>query len=177
MTKEQAIKWLNSKEWANGLSLKVYDSVNVQEFAKQYNTNKSYWDKAFAYLKNTNLDTVSIGKYFLDGDNVIATVSENKPKDFADTKWEAHKKYIDIQYIIRGKEKMGVAQVSKGTVVDQYNETKDVGFYSVADADSKFYLAEPGVFLIFFTSEAHRPNIKVDGCDSDKKIVIKVKAN
>ncbi len=176
-TNLNSAQWLKAKEWANGLSLKVYDSVNAPEFEKQYNKNKVYWDKAFAYLKNTNLDTISPGKYFLDGDNVIATVSENKPKEFEATKWEAHRKYIDIQYIINGKERMGVAPLSKATVVEPYNETKDVGFYSIADADSKFYLAEPGVFLIFFPCETHRPNIKTDGCDKDKKIVIKVKAD
>jgi YhcH/YjgK/YiaL family protein len=176
-TPEKATKWFEAKEWANGMTLKVYDAVNKQEFAKQYNKNKAYWDKAFAYLKNTNLDTVTPGKYFLDGTNVFISVTESKSKAFEATKWEAHRKYIDIQYIIKGKEKMGVAPFAKAKEVEPYNETKDIGFYSVAEADSKFYIAEPGTFLIFFPQEAHRPSIKVDGFDTTKKIVIKVKAD
>ncbi len=176
-TKEKAVKWLHESKWGNGLKLHVYDSVNALEFAKQYHANKSYWDKALAYLKNNNLDTLSPGKYPIDGDNVFASVTINKPKVFEATKWEAHRKYIDIQYVIRGKEKMGVAPLSKTSVVEPYNETKDVGFYNVTDADSRFYIAVPGTYLIFFPQETHRPNIKIEGCDEDKKIVIKVRAD
>ena len=138
-TMEKATKWFEAKEWTNGLSLKVYDSVNKLEFAKQYNKNKAYWDKAFTYLKNTNLDTVSPGKYYLDGNNVFVSVTMNKLKPFENTKWEAHRKYVDIQYVIKGKEKMGVAPFSKAKEVEVYDETKDVGFYAVADVEGKFY--------------------------------------
>ena len=176
-TAEKARQWFETKEWANGLTLKAYESLDVQEFAKQYHKNKVYWDKAFLYLKNTNLDTVTPGKYYLDGQNVYISVTEGKTKDFVASKWEAHRKYIDIQYVIRGKEKMGVAPFAKAKELETYDSAKDVGFYAIAETDAKFYTAEPGVFLIFFPKEAHRPGIKIDGCDSDKKIVIKVKAD
>jgi len=176
-TPEKARQWFETKEWTNGLTLKAYESLNIQEFAKQYHKNKAYWDKAFLYLKNTKLDTITPGKYYLDGQNVYISVTDGYTKDFEATKWEAHQKYIDIQYVIKGKEKMGMAPLSKATESVAFDNNKDVGFYTVADADAKFYLAEPGIFLIFFPKEAHRPSIKTDGCDSDKKIVIKIKAD
>ncbi len=37
-------------------------------------------------------------------------------------------------------------------------------------------LAEPGTFFIFTPEDAHRPGIKVDGFDTLKKVVIKVRA-
>lgn len=176
-TKEAATQWLNSKTWKGDMTLSVYKAVDAVEFAKQYHKNKIRWDKAFSYLKNQKLDTVSTGKYYLMGDTVYISVTYNKPKAFEATKWEAHKQYIDIQYVAKGMEKIGVAPVSKGSVAEPYNETKDVGFYSLPDADSKYYLAQPDTFLIFFTTEAHEPNIKIYGCDIDKKIVIKVLAD
>lgn len=176
-TPEKARQWFETKEWTNGLTLKVYDGLNVQEFAKQYHMNKAYWDLAFRYLKNTNLDTVTPGKYYLDGQNVYISVTEGNTKDFEATRWEAHRKYIDIQYVIKGKEKMGMAPFAKATENVAYDPTKDNGFYAVAESDARYYLADPSVFLIFFPQEAHRPNIKTDGCDADKKIVIKIKAN
>jgi YhcH/YjgK/YiaL family protein len=178
-TKEKAAKWFEGREWANGLQLKAHESVNQQEFAKQYTKNKAYWDKAFAWLKNTKLETVAPGKYYIDTTNVFVTVTDGATtKAFQDTKWEAHRKYADIQYIVRGKEKMGIAPVAKATSVDQpYNETKDAGNYSFSDSDSKYYIDEPGTFLIFFPSDSHRPNIKVDGFDTVRKVVVKVKVD
>ena len=176
-TEKEALAWLNARDWANGLNQKVFAGVNTIEFAKQYNRNKAIWDKAFAFLKETDLDSIAPGKYPIDGDNVYAIVSDGKPKLFEETKWEAHRKYIDIQYIILGKEKMGVASISKASVIDEFSEPKDVGFYDIPDTDSKYYTAEPGTFLLFFPQDAHRPGIRTEGCDWDKKIVIKVKAD
>jgi biofilm protein TabA len=86
-----------------------------------------------------------------------------------DVKWESHKKYIDLQYIIKGKEIIGVADASKATITKPY--TVDVINY---DADGKYYTTEPGKFFLFFPNDAHRPTIKVDGYDVVKKIVIKI---
>lgn len=174
-SKEDAGKWFKGGEWLNGLKLNAHESTDQIEFANQYHKNKALWDKAFAFLKNTNLDTIRAGKYPIDGDNLYASVTENPTKDFDKTKWEAHKKYIDVQYVIKGKEKIGVAPFSTATVVTPYDETKDVGFYS--SNDGKFYEAQPGTFFIFFPQDAHRPNIKIEGCDVDKKIVLKVRVN
>jgi YhcH/YjgK/YiaL family protein len=174
-TKEKAAKWFNGNEWLNGLKLKAHQSTDQLEFARQYHKNKALWDKAFAFLKNTNLDTISVGKHVIDGDNLYASVTEAPTKDFDKTKWESHKKYADIQYIIKGKEKMGVAPLSATSVVTPYDETKDVAFYN--SNDGKFYEAQPGTFFIFFPQDAHRPSTKIEGCESDKKIVLKVKLN
>jgi biofilm protein TabA len=176
-TGKEALEWLNARDWANGLNQKVFAGVNTIEFAKQYNKNKVIWDKAFAYLRDTNLDTIAPGKYAIDGDNVYAIVSAGKPKLFEETKWEAHRRYIDIQYIILGKEKMGLASISKATAIDEFSEPKDVGFYTIPDLESKYYTAEPGTLFLFFPQDAHRPGIGTEGCDRDKKIVIKVKAD
>ena len=172
-TKENATKWFNSGKWLNGLKLKASESTDKLEFAKLYHKNKALWDKAFAYLKETNLETIAVGKYPIVGDSLFATVSEGPTKKFEDTKWESHRKYVDIQYIIKGKEKMGVAPVSTATVVVPYDEKKDAANYTTDKG--KFFVAEPGTFFIFFPQDAHRPGTKIEGCDSDKKIVLKLR--
>jgi biofilm protein TabA len=175
-TAEKATTWFNAREWAGGLKLNAHESVNKQEFARQYTVNKAYWDEAFAWLKATNLDTIKTGKYVVDGDNVTVSVTEGPDKEFVDTKWESHKLKVDLQYIVKGKEKMGIAPLTKATVVVAFDDKKDVGFYSVPETDSKFYVAEPGTFFLFFPSDAHRPNTKVEGFDKVKKVVVKIKA-
>ncbi len=171
-TKPKAEKWFNKKEWLGGLKLKPHKSVDVLEFAKQYHINQIYWDKAFAFLKNNDLSKMAKGKYPIDGDNVFATITEDPTKDFDKTTWESHRKYIDLQYVIEGKELIGVFPVSKAVVTKEYDEKKDAANYS---AEGKQYPATPGTFFLFFPGDAHRPNITPGGNKADKKIVIKVR--
>ena len=176
-TKQSAAKWVKAGTWANGCKLKPHKSVNAEEFAGQYSKNKGYWDKAFDFLKNTDLDTLKPGKYVLDGENVFVSVTEGPTKAFEDSKWEAHHKYLDIQYVIRGKEKMGIAPIETAVPTTEFDNIKDVGFFNAPEKTAKYYLAEPGTFFIFFPSDAHRPSIKVEGVETDKKLVVKIKVS
>lgn len=174
VSKSQVAKWYKKKEWLNGVRLKPHSSINQLEFARQYRANKEFWDKAFAFLKENDLQTLAKGKYPIDGDNVFASVTEDPTKDFDKTNWESHKKYIDVQCIITGDEKMGkwpVAEVD--SITRPYDVTKDVANYT---APGKFYTIPAGTFIIFFPSDAHRPNITPGGNKVVKKIVIKVRA-
>jgi len=170
-TKAKAIQWLKAGDWKNGLQIKPHASINPQEFAEQYHKNKEIWDKAFAFLNRKDLDTLSLGNYPLDGKKAYAIISRYDSKDFDKTKWESHRKYIDLQYIIMGKEKIGVAPVSRAKVREPYDETKDIAFY---ESDGKYYVAEPGTFFLFFPQETHRPGIKVDASVPVRKLVIKI---
>lgn len=172
-SKKENEKWFKQKEWLGGLELQPDPSTDVQEFARQYHANKKYWDEAFAFLKNHDLSKLSPGKYPIDGDNVYASVTEDPTKDYDKSAWESHRKYVDLQYVISGEEKIGVSPVAKVKVTEPYNKKKDVAHYS---GPGKIYEAKPGSFFLFFPGTAHRPNITTDGNKTDKKIVIKIKS-
>ncbi len=172
MSRKEAKKWFAKKEWLGGLKLKPHKSIDVLEFARQFHLNKKYWDEAFAFMKNNDLERMAPGKYPIDGDNVFATITEDPTKDFDETNWESHRNYIDLQYVIAGEEKIGVCPVSKATVTKDYDEKKDAANYR---AEGKIYDAKPGTFFLFFPSDAHRPGITPDGNQVDKKLVIKIK--
>lgn len=171
-TKKSAGKWMKSNEWKNGLTLDVHPSVNEVEFAEQYHKNKAAWDKAFAFMRDQDLSSLKPGKYEIDGEKVYAMVTDAPSKTFEQSAWESHRKYIDIQYVIKGEEKIGVVPLSKATVSRPYDENKDSANYT---ADGEYYIAKPGTFFLFFPNDVHRPNIKVDGYDVVKKLVIKVR--
>lgn len=173
LTKGSADKWFKKKEYLNGLQAQPHLSVDKIEFAKQYNANKDLWDKAFAYLRNNDLKTLQKGKYTIVADKVTVSVTEDSTKDFDKTMWESHRKFIDIQYIVIGEEKMGVAPVSKAKVIKPYDEKRDAANY---EAEGKYYVSTPDKFFIFFPGDAHRPNITTGNNLLDKKIVIKVLA-
>jgi biofilm protein TabA len=174
-TKAEAEQWFIESEWSHGLKAKLHPSINVLELASQYHKNKLAWDNAFLFLRNTNFDSIAPGKYTIDGDNIFAMISDGPTKDIADSKWEFHEKYIDVQYVIRGEETMGIAGLSNATIVDPYNESKDITFCNIPEADCKYYIATPDEIFIFFPQDAHRPALKTDKCDSSKKVVVKIK--
>lgn len=170
-TKADVDKWFAKPQYIHGVKVVLAPSTNTAEFAKQYKLNKAVWEKVYAFLQHTNLDSLPVGKYPIDGTNAFASVTDNPTKVYAQTTWESHRKYIDFQYVIQGAEGMAVAPLASAKVTDPYNDAKDVAHY---DVDGTQYTANSGVFFLFFPSDAHRVNIKVDGAEHDKKLVIKI---
>lgn len=129
-------------------------------------------DKVFAYLKETDFSIIELGKYEIDGENIFALVNEYNTKDETEGKLEAHKKYIDVQFVAKGSELMGYAPLEIQKVIDDYNEQNDITFFS---GDKSFIQVDEGMFAIFFPTDVHLPGIKVNKKSYVKKIVIKVK--
>jgi YhcH/YjgK/YiaL family protein len=129
-------------------------------------------NKAFDYLKQTDFSKMELGKYEIDGDNIFALVNEYNTKDQSEGKLEAHKKYIDVQFVAKGRELMGYAPFENQKVIDEYNEQNDITFFS---GDKSFTQVNEGMFAIFFPTDVHLPGIKVDEPAYVKKVVVKVK--
>ncbi|MDO3626293.1 YhcH/YjgK/YiaL family protein [Mucilaginibacter sp. BT774] len=165
-------KWVKSHEWAKDLKIKPDPSINSVEFMRQYESDKALWDKVFAFLEDDKIKTMAPGKYPIDGDNAYAMISAGPPKKLEDVKWESHRKYIDLQYVISGKVRLGIASVAKATVTEPYSDSRDAANYNVV---GKYLIATPKEFFLFFPQDAHRPDIKIAGTDSLKKLVIKIR--
>jgi biofilm protein TabA len=89
-------------------------------------------------------------------------------------RWESHRRYIDIQYVVLGRERMDVVNVGSLTGATPYDDANDVLFYDGAPAGATALLVETGGFAIFFPHDGHRPSIAIDVADEVRKIVIKV---
>ena len=171
-TAGEAKNWFSNKVWLGGWQAQPDKTINQTVFCRQYHSNKEYWDKAFAWLKGKDLQTLPPGKYPIDGENVFASVTQNPTKDYDSTKWESHRNYIDVHFVISGEEKIGIYPIAKLTVTNAYDGSKDAANYS---GTGKVYSAKPGTFFIFFPSDGHRPGITPGGNKADKKIVIKIR--
>lgn len=129
------------------------------------------FDVAFDYLINTDLFNLPCGKYEILGDEVFAIVQEYMTKESGDL--EAHKVYADVQFIIKGEEKIGF---SKLLDVDSekipYNKEKDISFFSGNYAD---LFLKQGDFAVFFPQDAHAPSLAMHDSCYVKKVVIKIK--
>ena len=130
--------------------------------------------KALQYLSQTDFTNMEPGKYEIDGENIFALVQTYNTKPYSAGKWEAHKKYLDIQYIVSGKEKIGFTETTKVIVMEEYNEEND---YTIFKGEGNFLIADEGHFAIFFPSDVHMPGMAINIPKEVRKVVVKVRTD
>lgn len=161
-------------DWKSGCIIKPDNSVDSLAMKTHYTKYTDRWKAAFTFLNNSRLDSLPVGEYEILGKDVYAIVSEYYPKDEVDCNFEAHKKYIDLQYVILGEEKMGISKLKDVVPITVYDEGKDITFYK-QDALAIYKKATKEAFFVFFPDDAHRPSMKTRDNIKVKKIVIKVR--
>jgi len=122
------------------------------------------------YLQQTDFKNVAPERYDIDGDRVYAMVQEYDAKPKAEGFWEAHRKYLDVQYVAAGVEHMGYAAVAT-LQAGPYEEDKD---FIKLEGDGEFFLLREGYFCILAPQDAHMPGMAVGQSAPVKKVVVKV---
>lgn len=145
----------------------------IENISKYASINKNFI-KAFRFIEENNLEEFSEGKYEVDGDNVFISIQTYITRDEVENKWEAHKKYIDIQYILKGTEVMGYKNLLDLNLTEDLLEEKDVAFYEEVENWVKLNL-KAGDFAIFFPEDGHKPCCLSKEPELILKAVIKVK--
>ena len=139
--------------------------------ADRYVSLHPLFAKAFEFIRNQNLETLGVGKFPIDDDNLYATVSLKDGVKKEEAKFEAHKNYIDIQVCPTGSETLGWKPLSKAvSIKTEYNTEKDVTFYN--DEPDTYFTLQQGQFAIFYPQDVHAPMI---GEGPIKKLVVKIK--
>jgi YhcH/YjgK/YiaL family protein len=169
---EEVNAWFEKQDWLNGWQVQPDASIDKKELAIYYHKNPRHWDQAFNFLKTADLKNLPAGTQELEGKHLFVAISEYDSKEKPDTRYESHKKYIDIQYVIKGEELMGITTLDKVEVDEPYDSEKDLAFYKYEGGD--YVKATPENFMIFFPEDVHRPSIKVDENVPVKKGVVKI---
>ena len=126
--------------------------------------------KGFEWIKNNDLKNMADGRYEID-DKIYANLQSYITKD--DAPYEAHRDYIDIQYMINGEEISGVTDYSNCSTTEQYNKQKDIEFLK-CNSNEEFYKISEGEFFVFFPHDAHKPALKIKENKNVKKVIVKV---
>ena len=143
----------------------------LQNCELYYGSHKNF-KAAFDFLKKAVSENLAPGKYELDGKDLYANIMEYDTKLVS--KAEAHKNYIDIQFIVSGVEVMDFCDISKATPNTEYNAEKDVMFYTDCPKSGTCVI-EAGEYAIFFPHDVHKPGMCFGNPAAVKKIVVKVK--
>ncbi len=122
------------------------------------------------FLQDNDATKLQPGRIDLDGDRVFALVQHYNTKPKEQGVWEAHRKYIDIQYVAEGRELMGYANLEH-LQAGEYDAEKDV---VLLKGEGSYVLMKPGTFVILMPVDAHIPQVAVDSPEPVKKVVIKV---
>ncbi len=172
-SQEQLSAWCIAGEWKSGWEIMADESVNQEEMAKQFFLNPERWQKAFAFLKAEDLGNLATGRYELYGSDLIAIIDEYTTKGEEVARFEAHRKFADIQYVISGKERIGITPLEKTTVTIPYDQEKDIVFLDASVFE--YRAASPEKFFVFFPEDAHCPGVKILKTSIVRKVVIKVR--
>jgi len=128
--------------------------------------------RAFQWLRTVDPHTLPDGRTDLEGSSLYAVVYRDQTKALGKTKWEAHRRYADIQAIFEGREAMFWESLDR-TEAGDYVEEND---FLPVEVESWVDLEIPaGQFVVFFPEDAHRPNIEIPGVEPVVKIVVKVR--
>lgn len=126
-----------------------------------------------AWLAKFSPDTAD-GRYEIDGDHVFALVQSYNTAPAAEKKFEAHRIYADIQYIVAGTEIIQYAPVSVLQPSMEYDGKKDYLLFHDLPVTTSLRLS-PGSFAIFYPRDGHKPCCSAESSSAIKKVVIKVR--
>lgn len=146
----------------------IYDKIDNIDFYKGLSPNIAL---ALDFLKQMKPDT-AVGTCQINH-RVKVIVSEYETKLQNEHGYEAHRKYIDIQYLLSGEERIACLPVERLKETKPYNEEKDAAFYA-ADLKPQEMTISDGYFAVFFPQDGHMPQLCVDKPMKVKKEVIKV---
>ena len=130
-------------------------------------------EDAFAYLESARAAEPAVGKYEIRGDTLFAMVSEIPSRAPETGLFEAHRKYIDVHYLISGAELIGVAPTDQLAVTTEYDADKDISFYALPP-DYDWIELRPGDFVVLYPEHAHLPLCHLSKPADIRKIVLKV---
>lgn len=131
-------------------------------------------EQALNFLRTTDFRKLEPGVIEIDGKNIFAQVIDLTTREAAGNRPEVHRRYLDIQFLASGEEKIGVAiDTGNNQISESLLAQRDIIFYHDCEHESFFEMI-PGSYAIFFPQDAHRPGCNKTVSTPIRKIVVKV---
>lgn len=144
--------------------------------SRQYNAISPRFEPAFAFLHQVT-DRTKLGRHEIAGDDIFALVQQHNTKPVRERQYESHRKYIDIQYVHRGREIIYWAPVPLLTNVTMpFDVEKDAALYGLIPDGGVPIQVRAGQFALLFPEDGHVPSCAWDDQPAEVfKVVIKVR--
>ncbi len=150
----------------------IYDHIAN---AARYRALHPLIARGLDYLAALNPADFAPGKVEIEGEALYAAAAEYQSKLRETAKWESHRRYADIQFIVEGEEQIAHAPISSLIPKGDYDEAKDRTLYADAPQQGQLLRYPAGWFAIFFPEDGHMPDLAIDAPARVRKVVVKVK--
>lgn len=143
---------------------------DVLTLASRYSALGPRIDRALAHACESSLMDWADGEYPIDGTRVRLLVQRYQTKPLDEGRWEAHRRHIDLQLVIAGEERIGVAPLET-LAAEPYDDARDLLWLS---GTGDMVTMRPGDFVLLWPEDAHMPGVRVDGPVAVTKAVYKI---
>ena len=116
----------------------IFSSIHTKDDFKNY---PAAVQRAIEYLKNNDFTKMETGVYEIEGKLMYAQVFDAETEPLEARKPEYHEKYLDVQFLVTGREKLGFTpDTGNYEVAERYDE-RDLIFVKKMKALSHQHLA------------------------------------
>ncbi len=127
------------------------------------------------FVRSQDCTKIPDGEIEILGRDLFVRVMEYSTGPAEEKRFEAHRTYADLQFVVQGEEVMGYALVTSPEAATTYDEKADIQFFKNV-RETASLLVPAGQFVVFFPGELHRPGCEVHARPGKvKKLVFKIK--
>lgn len=133
-------------------------------------------DEVCEFINKLSVNTPE-GRYDIT-DRIYANVETYVRKSEIEATLESHRKYIDIQLLLSGTERIDYTNIDGLLPVSNYDPDKDIIFYKKPKTETSTLYLNSRNFAVFYPQDAHAPQITTLSLQNNvKKVVIKIAVN
>lgn len=149
--------------------------LDVLQNLPRYADNNRLLLSAYDFIQAYKKHPLACGRYEIDGDRCFAFVQSYETVS-ADKDYEMHERYMDLQYVVAGTEKMFWTSMNGLHCTAPPDTQKDIAFYTEKDGAAPCELSvHADEFVIFYPQEPHKPGCFVAAPETVRKIVVKIR--
>ncbi len=148
----------------------IYGTIND---LNRYRFLEDNIQKCFAYIKEHRLEDFEKGSYPIDDNILFFNIAEyNTKTDESEGFWEAHRRYIDLHYLLCGSEKINLNFISR---MKQGAFSEEDDFLPLEGGYTASIILTPGDFLICYPEDAHMTALSQTQSTPIKKAIFKIR--
>ena len=132
-------------------------------------------NKIAGIIEKTDFTKKDDGTIKIDIDDLYYILTTyNTSNDIEEKPAEAHRKFIDLQHILYGEEKIGYADyTSPKMLLKEYDGDSDIELFKRIE-DESFFVLKKGMYAVFFPEDVHRPGLTNKETRGVRKIIFKI---
>lgn len=144
---------------------------NIQNL-EEYPFLEEQIKECFTYAREHELVSYEKGSHEIDGDRLFVNVVEYTTTTAEERFWEAHRQYLDLHLMLRGTEQIDLNFIQN---MDVKEFVKKDDFLPMDGEKNSSVILRDGDFMICYPSDGHRTAVAVDGPETIKKAIFKIR--